>query len=279
MKVLITGTEGNLGSALLAYLQTKEDYLVVPFSGDVTDYWNWDVLVDDFDFIIHLAGIAGVRASLNDAEHYYNVNVGGQRNALSWAEKTKTKMIYASSSNVHEWWLNPYAATKKMCEALAVHKEAIGLRFHTIYPGRSDMLYSMLQSNDVYMLNIEHRRDYIHVYDVCTAIDLVMENFHLLRYEEWLDVGTGYCTSIVDVAKHLNYTGGYSDMETPRERIKTCADVKWLKLLGWHQTKDVLNRPLNQLSECKDAETTYAIWDLLGEQLDQELNSMGDFNV
>lgn len=274
MKILLTGAEGNLGSVLFAYLSEKEDTLVVPFDGDVTDYWAWDKYVDDFDFVIHLAGIAGVRASIGQEELYYDTNVGAQRQALAWADKTDTKMLYASSSNVHEWWLNPYATTKKMCEALAKGKKAIGLRFHTIYPGREDMLYKMLLANEVHLLNIEHRRDFIHVYDVCTAIDLVLHNYEKLRDEDWLDVGTGYCTSIVDLAKHLHYTGGYVDIETPRERTKTCANIAWAKLLGWHQTRDVLDRPLNQLSECKDAEVTHNIWDLLSEQLEQELEDM-----
>ena len=57
MKILVTGAEGNVGSALTQYLVTK-GHLVVPFVGSVTDYWNWDSYVGDFDALIHLAGIA-----------------------------------------------------------------------------------------------------------------------------------------------------------------------------------------------------------------------------
>jgi nucleoside-diphosphate-sugar epimerase len=274
MKILVTGAEGNVGSALTQYLVTK-GHLVVPFVGNVTDYWNWDKYVGDFDALIHLAGIAGVRDSIGSAELYYDVNVGGMRNALNWAQfNSIPRVLYASSSNVHEWWLNPYATTKKMCEALATDCNAIGLRFHTIYPGREDMLYQRLLANDVSMINIKHRRDYIHINDVCSAIELTLENYDNLKRNIWLDVGTGYSTSIVDVAMYLDYKGAYANNDTPHERTVTCADVHWLNNLGWIQTKDVLDRDIATIADYQDAEVEHDIWELYNVQLDRELNEV-----
>ena len=274
MKILVTGAEGNVGSALTQYLVNK-GHLVVPFVGNVTDYWEWDKYVNDFDALIHLAGIAGVTASIGQEELYYDTNVGGMRQALNWAQfNSIPRVLYASSSNAHEWWLNPYAATKKMCEALATDCNAIGLRFHTIYPGREDMLYKRLLANDVWSINIEHRRDYIHIDDVCSAIELAVENYDKIKRNVWLDIGTGYSTSIVDIAMYLDYKGAYIDIETPRERTVTCADIDWLNKLGWKQTKDVLNRDITTISDYQDKEVEHDVWSLYNTQLDRELNEI-----
>ena len=101
------------------------------------------------DIIIHLAALAGVRPSFDNPELYYDVNVNGTRNMLEFAEANTKHILYASSSNAYEWWGNPYAATKIMNEIQCEDYSAIGMRFHTIWPGRDDMLFMKFKNNQV----------------------------------------------------------------------------------------------------------------------------------
>ena len=112
--------------------------------------------------IIHLAARAGVRASLENPELYYNVNVTGTRNLLDMAVNHKiTTFIFGSSSSVYgtnkkipfseddpiESTISPYAETKKEAERLCREShDKFGLniaclRFFTVYGprGRPDM--------------------------------------------------------------------------------------------------------------------------------------------
>ena len=125
MKILITGSQGMIGSHLKKHL--SKNYEVVEFEGDVTNQDDWDNYPEQYYALIHLAALAGVRASMKDPETFYKNNVDGTRLALQWSSKHALKTLYASSSNAAEWWTNPYAVTKKINEIQAENFEAIGM--------------------------------------------------------------------------------------------------------------------------------------------------------
>lgn len=246
MKIMITGAEGMVGSRLSKYL-TRKGHDVVEFQGDVTqweDWWKYTDAVDGYDFLVHLAALAGVRPSFDNPDLYYNNNVEGTRNAIDFAEILCGGMLYASSSNAYEWWGNPYAATKKMNEVQAVDKNAIGMRFHTVWPGRDDMLFQKFARNDVTYVNRNHYRDFIHVEDLLDGIYTLMENFdHLIEVDHTVcDIGTGHATPVEEVAKIFNFDGEWRDENPTGERTHTKADVEYLLQLGWTPKYNILNK-------------------------------------
>ena len=91
---------------------------------------------------------------------------------FDWCRDTNTRLLYASSSAVEEeYWENPYAMTKWVNEMMDPPSNSVGLRFTTVYgpDSREDMMYRMLEDKTAkYVTN--HRRDWIHVKDVCRAI-------------------------------------------------------------------------------------------------------------
>jgi nucleoside-diphosphate-sugar epimerase len=243
-KILLTGAEGMIGSHLLNYL-TDNGYYVTQFVGDVTIEEDWNKYYDrHFDGMIHLAALAGVRPSFQDPEKYYFNNVEGTERAFDFARANNiSKVLYASSSNAYEWWGNPYAATKKMNEIQGQHLPSIGMRFHTVWPGREDMLYRKLQKGEVSYINVNHHRDFIHVDDLVSAIRLIYDNFsQLLATGRVRDIGTGQTVSVADVAKVMGYQGEYRTENPVGERIETCANVEYLLQLGWTPTKNILNQ-------------------------------------
>jgi len=240
--VLITGAEGMIGSRLSAHLK-QHGFLVTEFEGDVTEWSNWTQYSSyNRMFVIHLAALAGVRTSFEQPDVYYHNNVVGTHMALRYNKLMGTKMLYASSSNVYEWWGNPYAATKKMNEAQAIGHQAIGMRFHTVWPGRDDMLFKMLQNNQVTYINRNHTRDFIHVDDLVEGIRLTMNNFDRVYVNNpVVDYGTGHATPIEAVAKLMGFVGEYRDDNPPGERIHTQANVNWLLELGWTPQRNILD--------------------------------------
>ena len=235
--VLLTGADGMIGSHLKAFL-TKQGYTIVHFEGDVCDPNNWDRYAK-CDYVIHLAALAGVRLSIEKPQVYYHNNVFGMKNAIKYVKRTGAKFLYASSSNAKEWWSNPYAATKKMNELQAEELDkSVGMRFHTVWPGRDDMLYKMLWRGQVTYINGDHYRDFIHIDDLCSAILTIMENYN--KVDSVVDIGTGHSTPVLEVAKKLGFNGEVRYDPTPHERTKTCADVEYLLKLGWTPTRNIL---------------------------------------
>ena len=173
MNVLVTGGAGFIGSHLMERLLQQGDDVVCLDSFD--DYYDPDlkhrnlqacrrsphlhVMVGDirdacfvrqvfstrgrFDAVIHLAALAGVRASLERAADYLSVNVLGSEQILAAAVAHGTpRLLFASSSTVYGETpgplaeeeadgrpLSPYGASKAAGEALChVFHHLHGLR-------------------------------------------------------------------------------------------------------------------------------------------------------
>ena len=240
MHVLVTGHEGYVGSRLMEQL-LKQNHTVGYFEGDLLDT-DWENLDERYDTVIHLAGLAGVRRSFSEPLEYYKNNVELSRRIFKYCERTNTNIMYASSSNAHEWWLNPYATTKQMLEEMAsmLTVKHIGMKFHTVWPGRDDMLYKRLIRDDVKYINEDHFRDWIHIEDLLNGLCTIMENCDIIE-QSVVDIGTGHITPVKQVAKKFGFTGEWRKGEAPGERMATCADVEYLLALGWTPKHNIMN--------------------------------------
>lgn len=235
--VLLTGAEGMIGSHLRSHL-IESGYTVTSFEGDVCHQKEWSKYTPH-DFVVHLAAFAGVRASINEPESFYNNNVGGMECAVNFVQGSKCRLLYASSSNAKEWWTNPYATTKKMNELQAqALSRSVGMRFHTVWPGRDDMLYKLLSAGKVTYINGDHYRDFIHIDDLCSAILTIMQNYSKIK--DVVDIGTGHATPVIEVAKKFGFDGEVRYDSAPHERTVTIADVEYLLKLGWTPTRNIL---------------------------------------
>ena len=108
MKILLTGSEGFIGKNLQSFLKDEHQLICIDKKLG-NDLINCD-LDYDVDLVIHLAGLSGVRQSLDNPVDYWTNNVIGSHRIF---EKFKDKKIlYASSSTANEPWRNPYAMSK-----------------------------------------------------------------------------------------------------------------------------------------------------------------------
>ena len=199
MKILITGTAGFVGFHLAKAL-LKQGFVVHGYDG-MTDYYDvtlkqkrhsmllqnsyftctegmledqviLDRVMDKFvpDVIVHLAGQAGVRYSLENPRAYIDANVIGAFNVMEAARRLGVQhLLMASTSSVYgantempfieteraDTQLTVYAATKKANESMAhayahIHDLPTTMfRFFTVYGpwGRPDLaLYKFVDA-------------------------------------------------------------------------------------------------------------------------------------
>ena len=144
MKIVITGSRGFIGSALMKLLPQHE---IVEWDKKLDKNISHFQLEKNTDFVVHLAGLIDIRDSINRPQEYWTQNVEYTKRIFSQCERENVPMIYASSAAAKVWHLSPYGATKKVCEELAP-RGAIGLRFETVFgEGSSDFgLYSRIKS-------------------------------------------------------------------------------------------------------------------------------------
>jgi nucleoside-diphosphate-sugar epimerase len=230
MRILLTGHKGFVGSRLKEVLE--KDHVV--YGIDLVE--GKDILTANLDYtvdlVIHLAGKSGVRQSLKNPTSYWYNNVEGSRRIFETFKNTR--IIYASSSSAYEPHLNPYAASKCIVEyAAANHSNCLGVRLHTVYSDvpRKDMFFDKLL-NGTLEHTTKHYRDFIHLEDVCTAFELLVNS----TLTGVVDIGTGTSAYIPSIAPNLKIKE-----YTPHERTHTQADIKFLTSLGFKPKYTVEN--------------------------------------
>lgn len=224
MNILLTGHRGFIGSSLLKALTLNHTVTGIDLQ-DGVDLLTCDFPNKDFDLIIHLAGRSGVRESINDPSAYWMNNVEASRRLFDRYENTR--ILYASSSSAYEPDLNPYAASKHVLEELASrYPNTLGMRFHTVYSNtpRKNMFFDKL-FNDKLEYVTRHYRDFVHLYDVIDAINILIEADYVKGV---LDIGSGVPIRVQDLAPNVPVR-----LNTPNEREYTCANLEKMKALGY----------------------------------------------
>ena len=231
MNILLTGSDGFIGRHLNNFL--KQNHKVICLDKEAgNDLLSCD-LKYSVDLVIHLAGLSGVRDSLDKSEEYWIQNVIAGQRLFDYFKDTR--ILYASSSTAHEPWKNPYAMSKYGMEQLD-HNNSVGMRFTTVYgPGaRKEMLIPKILNNDVQYINVNHLRDFIHVDDLVTAIETVMK----IDLRGVIDIGTGESHKLVDIVDYfkIDYDKKMGD-ET--ERLDNKADISIIKDYNWSAKTDL----------------------------------------
>ena len=241
MKVLVTGHRGFIGRYVFADWRKELGYQVhgLDHPDDVGDFnISGKMEAGDYGLVIHLAAWADIRESMEKPAEYYENNIVKTKRLFDWCRETNTRLLYASSSAVDgAYWNNPYAMSKWVNEQMAP-PNSVGMRFTTVYgpDSRDNMMYGMLKEGTApYVTN--HKRDWIHVKDVCRAIR------YLAPSSICGPVPVGYGESIP--VRKLAEAFGRGDLPvkeyTPGEVDDNVADISIMASTGWMPRINILD--------------------------------------
>lgn len=293
MKLLVTGGAGFIGSHLVEALLRRGDQVVILdnfndfydpaikrrnvgeiertaqevgagpdalklVEGDIRDAELVGKLFaeGDFDVVVHLAAMAGVRPSLKDPLHYQDVNLRGTTILLEeLAKRPGTRFVFASSSSVYggnedvpfreaadvHKPVSPYAATKRAGELLAyTHHHLYGiptacLRFFTVYGPRQrpemaihKFVRMTLDGEKLpFFGDGSTRRDYTYIDDI---IDGVVRSIDRCEGYEVYNLGESQTTSLAELVELVGEACGKTpelDRQPmqPGDVVITFADV------------------------------------------------------
>lgn len=267
--ILVTGSDGFIGSQLLPKLKKNFRVVTSPPSGELDIRDRGKVLrLPNARVVIHLAGIANVPLSWEDPGRVISVNTIGTANILDYCVKNKASLIYPSSyaygspeylptDERHTIKAeNPYAVSKLAAESLCeVYHKKYGLnitilRLFNVYgPGQSEemvipkMVLRLISNDFIEVQTGRPKRDMVFVSDVVEAFLLALQREDGLAI---YNVGSGESYSIKEVAMKLigisGKKGKFIDKKTPRANdiLETMADVSKIQTeLGWRPKIDI----------------------------------------
>ena len=297
MKILLTGVAGFIGSHVAQRLLLRGDQVIG--IDNFNDYYdplqkwnnaltlqqqpNFELMPLDirdvdagqfsehnFDAIIHLAAMAGVRNSVENPSLYFDVNLNGSQRLIELARQFKiNNFVFASTSSTYGNTrripfvetdfcgepLHPYAASKRAVEQIGfAYQRNYGLnftalRFFTVYgpAGRPDMMPwlvadSIYTGRSVPLFQGSFHRDWTYVDDIAAAVVCAVDR--PLGFEI-INLGRGAPLSLTDFISKLETTAGgrANTISTPApltEMPVTFADnSKALRLLGHQPSTDV----------------------------------------
>jgi UDP-glucose 4-epimerase len=254
MKVLITGGMGYIGTNLHKHLDDKGHKVTIWDRKHPCNLWV-EVVSRHYlesrirpDVIVHLAALPGIKQCEADIRLAVNDNIITTENIFSIADKNGIPVIFTSSQAVKSP-TNTYSMTKYVGEQIVKKYHGNILRLSNVYGGngyltkKTSVIANFVNAKMNNQPIIIHgdgsqTRDFIHVEEVCRAIELCLCKFNLT-----MDIGTGIPRSIKEVAEMLNYdkieymesatgvSSGTSEVSTAKKTIGFVARDKLTEYL------------------------------------------------
>jgi GDP-4-dehydro-6-deoxy-D-mannose reductase len=264
MKILITGSTGLVGKALVKELEKNNIFYII-FDRNFSDILNindW-LKYDNIDFVIHLASKTSVKESWEKPLDVLSFNINSTLCALEFCRIKSSKLIFLSSflykSKIGDFYKendklfanNPYAKSKLECESLinfySINFGLIAIIFRpfNIYGyGQSESfllgrIFSQISKSNI--INIENdtsRRDFIYILDIVLAIVKIL-NINP-KSSDVFNLGTGISYSVgevLDLIKKVSNTKfevNNQKIIRKNEILNTISDsTKFFKVSGW----------------------------------------------
>lgn len=217
-KIAILGSSGFIGKHLVNYLHDKYEVITYDkkLDKDILDTAKLKKAMAGCKAVVHLAAFVSVSDSWNKPNDYYLNNVVGTSNVIEVAKSLGIKkIVFASSSAVHNPYSSPYAATKAMNELLFETNRnlivSVGLRFFNVYGSGQNPAYGaaipefikgIKEKGEIIIYGDGGQtRDFIFVDDICRAIEKAIELKLAEPTSITFDVGTGEAISINNLAE------------------------------------------------------------------------------
>lgn len=224
MKVLVTGSQGFIGSAVVKALSAR-DHEVVGLDAETGGITNLDYLRQQMagaQCVVHCGAIVGTRTKA-PFQTFYGTNVVGSMNVVDIATELKIPKVVLASTALVRTLRGFYAITKAMSETAmrglcrCNGLDFVGLRLFNVYgPGQTARDGALIPSaiEDIVRDRAvtvhgtgQQSRDFVYIDDVAAAFVAAVE-FGTPFRGMCFDIGTGWATKVQTVVRLLFEVAG-----------------------------------------------------------------------
>ncbi len=221
-KILILGSEGQIGGHLVNFFRRKKNYKVIEFDilkGKKFDLRNFNNTklennIKKSDFIFFLAFDVGGSRYLKKYQKTFDFlsnNLSIMANVFLLLKKHKKKFIFASSqmSNMD---FSPYGTLKRLGEDITNSLNCLYVKFWNVYGIEkniekshviTDFILMALKKKKINMLtNGNESREFLYADDCSEGLFTIMKNFNFfLKKKKELHLTTSRRIKIIKIAK------------------------------------------------------------------------------
>ena len=220
-KILILGSEGQIGNHLKEYL-IKKKYKVFEFDlvrskkEDLRLNKNKNLIskIKKSDFIFFLAfDVGGSRylKKYQNTHEFISNNIRILENTFEIIKKYKKPFLFASSQ-MSNMSYSPYGLLKNIGEKYSDILGGLVVKFWNVYGVEKDLQKSHVITDFVLMglknkrikmlTNGIEKRDFLYAEDCCIGLEKIFLNFEKIKkIKKSIDLTTGKYTSIISIAK------------------------------------------------------------------------------
>jgi len=272
-KILVTGSNGFIGSSLLKKIVSPE-YEVHELNiedGDIANPESLKIFFNmDIFHVIHLAGRIYVPDSWDDPHQFYSTNVMGTLNVLEFCRSNNCALTHVSAylygqpdklpiseeSKINPD--NPYAHSKYLSEKLcAFYHNIFQTRIIILRPfnvfgiGQNNMflipsiIHQILNDDAITVNDLTPRRDYVYLEDLIQAIMRTLSckvNFGIYN------IGSGYSISVKEIIDKIQATF-QSNKKVISKNVKRRGEISDVVANITHSEKELGWKPQHSFEE------------------------------
>lgn len=221
-KILILGSEGQIGAHLVDYLKIKKRFEIIKFDlvlGQKFDLRNFNnkllkKYIKQSDFVFFLAFDVGGSRYLKKYQRSYDFlinNILIMGNVFKLLKESKKKFLFASSqmSNMD---FSPYGTLKRLGEDITKSINGVYVKFWNVYGIEkqldkshviTDFILMALEKKKIDMLtNGKETREFLYADDCSAGLFKIMNKFdYFKKIKKELHLTTTKKTKVIDIAK------------------------------------------------------------------------------
>ena len=228
-RILILGSEGQVGAYLKDYFNAKDGYKVLDFDvangrhQDMTKIPNAELhrKVMLADFIFFLAFDVGGSHYLKKYQHTFKFidnNTRLMAQTFGLIEQYNKPFIFASSQ-MSSMSYSPYGVLKRVGELYTKSLNGLTVKFWNVFGIEKDMAKAHVITDFIkkgfetgtidMMTDGTEQREFLYAEDCCEALETVMDKYSNFTSDDELHITSGVSTSILEIAQQIQlYFGG-----------------------------------------------------------------------
>ena len=229
--IVVLGSEGQLGKPLVSFLKQSKynvtSFDIMAHGDEKLDLREKNELlnkaISDTDFVIFLAfDVGGSRylQKMGKDFDFISNNAKMMNNVFTAIKECEGKPFVFATSTMVKSSDTSYGCLKKLGEYYTNSLNGLSVRLWNVYGTEdygdkshviTDFVISAREKGEISCLtNGKERRQFLHVFDFCKAIEVIIENFNTIKkdldeeeLESIIDISSYEWTTIKQIAKEI----------------------------------------------------------------------------